>query len=119
MIETINAAVLCTPIVIGVAWWIWLHDRTILPRWRVHLVLTSLMAVSVNALVYYAWLAHSILASGSDSSSVLKNTLGTYIAVPLTILALGGAIVGKGTARVLLLFSALTGFFFWVGVGIL
>ena len=59
-VALINAAVLGTPIVIGISWWIWFRrDRTLSPRWRVHVLLTSLIAISVNALMFYAWFAHA------------------------------------------------------------
>lgn len=89
----VNAAVLGTPIVIGICWWIWFRrDRALSPRWRVQVLLIGLSAVSANAILYYAWFAYSMMASNSDAPSELKNTLGTYIAIPLVMTALAGAI---------------------------
>lgn len=91
-VALINAAVLGTPIVIGISWWIWFRrDRTLSPRWRVHVLLTSLIAISVNALMFYAWFAHARIVENATATSdlrntianlELRNTLGNYVALP-------------------------------------
>jgi hypothetical protein len=119
-IGVINVAILCSPLVIGISWWIWFRrDRKLLPASRARILLIGLGAVSANALMYYAWLIYSSIPRSSDVAWELKSTLGNNVAVPLVMLALAGAIAGRGAARVLLAFSAVLGFFLWIGMGVL
>jgi hypothetical protein len=118
-IAMINAAVLGTPILIGISWWNWLRrDRALRSR-RVQSLRIGLAAASANALMYYGWCAYATVASNSDTIWQLNNTLGNYIAVPLVLLAMIGAIAGKGAARLPLALSAVMGLFLWINIGIL
>jgi hypothetical protein len=116
----VNGAVLLTPLAIGIGWWLWFRrDRRLSIGWRHHVLLIALLAVSANAILYYGWFAYGTMASNIDAASELKNTLGNDVAVPLVLVAIAGAIGGKGAARPLVALAAVMGFFLWLSAGIL
>jgi hypothetical protein len=55
-----------------------------------------------------------------ETASELRNTLGNFVAIPLFLLALAGAVLGQGgPARILLAITALAEMLNWIPVGIL
>lgn len=116
----INGAVLGTPLVIAIGWWLWFRrDRRLSTRWRVQVLLIALLAVSANAILYYGWFAYGTMASDGDAVSELKNTLANDVALPLLLVAVAGSIGGKGAARPLVALAAVMGLFLWLSPGIL
>jgi hypothetical protein len=75
--------------------------------------------VSANSLLYYSFLVYGTFAGNSNVALQRKNMLGNNIAIPLVIVGLIGAIVGKGAGRNLLAFAVVLGFLLWIGVGVL
>ncbi len=82
-------------------------------------LLLGLLAVSVNAVMYYSWLAFRVLASDSPQIWRVKDFLGDYVADGLAIAGLVGAIAGNGTPRLLLAFAAVMGWLLWIRLGVL
>jgi hypothetical protein len=115
----VNGAVL-TPFAIGVSWWLWLRrDRRLPTRLRVNVLLIALLAVTANAILFYRWFAYATMAMDAGAASVLSNTLGNDVAVQLVLVALAGAIAGKGAARPLVALAAVMGLLLWLSAGIL
>lgn len=80
--------------------------------------MTGLVAASANAAIYYTWLFCRIVAGGTLLIWRIKATLGDF-AVYMVLVAMAGAIAGKGAARIPLVVCALLGFINWVPVAIL
>lgn len=109
-----------TPIVVGLAWWVWFRTgRTASPTWRRVAWFIGLLAASANATMYYAWLTYKIIHGWTPRVSRVDDLLGDRAAEYLAIVALAGAMVGKGAGRLLLLFLAIIGFLLWIKIGIL
>lgn len=112
-------ALIGTPVSAGLAWWLWSRRNRSLPHgWRRRFVMTGLVAASANAAMYYVWLSCRILAGGTPLIWRVKDNLGDFAGY-LVLLALAGAIVGKGAARTPIAICALLGFINWVPVAIL
>ena len=108
-----------TPVSGGVAWWLWLRrnysDRH---QWRTRLTNLGLLTASANAFIYYAWLSYRIIVGSTALVWSVKDSLGN-ISGYLVLLALAGAIVGKGPSRIPIAVCAILGFMNWVPVVIL
>jgi hypothetical protein len=108
-----------TPVSAGLAWWFWSHrDRAVPRSWRTGLLIGGLMAASANAIVYYSWFSYRLLTGSTLLVWRLKGALGDF-GVYLVLLALAGAIGGKGAARIPIAACALLGLMNWVPVVIL
>jgi hypothetical protein len=119
-IAIINAAVLGSPILIGTSWWLWARrDRTRLPRWRVTVLLVSLITASANGLLFYAWAIYAAIDPDSSASLLWKNPLGNYVGLPLIALTLAGAIAGGGASGGALAATAVMGCLLWLTPGFL
>jgi hypothetical protein len=100
----IQAAPWLTPVLVSICWWLW-FNRGGPPgkTWRVSVLLVGLIATSSNAVLYYAWLSYSQVvyrtSPGSLDPGIMRNSLGNNLAVPLVMVALGAAIIGRGAAR--------------------
>jgi hypothetical protein len=80
--------------------------------------MTGLVAASANAAMYYVWLSCRVVAGGTPLIWKAKDALGDF-AIYLVVVALAGAISGKGATRIPLAICALLGFMNWVPVVIL
>ena len=54
-----------------------------------------------------------------DAAAQLNSTLGNYVGLPLVVLAIAGAIAGKGSARPVVGLAAVFGLLVWLTPGIL
>ena len=107
-----------TPISAGLAWWLWLRGNSSASRgWRAGLSIAGLLAAS-NALGYYSWLSYRLLAGSTPRVWALKEAFGN-LCIWLVLLALAGAVVGKGSSRIPIAVCAILGFINWVPVAIL
>ena len=108
-----------TPMFTGIAWWLWsLRDRSAVQKQRRRLVLMGLLTASANAFIYYSWLLYCLIIGSTPLVWKLKDTCGD-IGGYLVLLALAGAIFGKGAPRVPIAICALLGFMNWVPLAIL
>jgi hypothetical protein len=108
-----------TPITTIVAWWRWLRRDTSTPHTlRTGLTFMGLLAASTNVLVYYSWLLYRLM-TGSNALVWRLKDIFSDIGVPLALLALVGAICGKGNPRITIAVCALLGLLNWVSIGIL
>ena len=108
-----------TPVSGGLAWWLWLRrNRSLANDWRRRFAMTGLVAASANAAMYYLWLSCRVFAGGTPLIWRFKDTLGAFAGY-LVLLALAGAIVGKGAPRTPIVVCALLGFMNWVPIAIL
>lgn len=112
-------ALIGTPVSAGLAWWLWSRKNRSLPNgWRRRFTMTGLAAASVNAAMYYVWLSCRIIVGGTPLIWRVKDTLGGFAGY-LVLLALAGAIAGKGAARTPIFVCALLGLMNWVPIGFL
>jgi hypothetical protein len=107
---------LSTPIIVAIAWWVRRRDSAVARGWRSNAALVGLIASSLNAVVFYAWV---ISEYARVDDGIGRNMLGNNIALPLVCIALLGAIVGEGRTRAVVAASALTGLFMWIPVAFL
>lgn len=108
-----------TPVSAGLAWWLWsLRDRSSAHSWRTGLLISGLLAGSTNAFLFYSWFSCRLLAGSTTQVWTLKETCGD-IGLWLVLLALIGAIGGKGGARIPIAICALLGLMNWIPVAIL
>lgn len=108
-----------TPVLLGVCWW--LRDakqQSSNVGWRKVTLLVGLACASINALIYFSWLAGRLLFNNNPMVWQTKDICGD-VGIPLVAIALLAAILGKGVSRVPLAISALLGFILWIPVGIL
>ena len=80
-----------TPVAVSICWWIWFRRGVkSLPQWRMLFLLIGLIAISANALIYYAWVYYSQVTYETSASSlepsIVRGTLGNNVAVPLVTL---------------------------------
>jgi hypothetical protein len=80
--------------------------------------MSGLVAASANAAMYYVWLSCRVLIGGTPFIWRVKDALGDFAGY-LVLLALSGAIAGKGAARTPIVICALLGFMNWVPTAIL
>jgi hypothetical protein len=112
-------ALIGTPVSAGLAWWLWSRSSRSLPNgWRRGFVMTGLVAASANAAMYYVWLSCRVAAGGTPLIWRFKGTLGDFAGY-LVVLALAGALFGKGSSRIPIAICALLGFMNWVPIVIL
>lgn len=113
------ASVLGTPISNFVAWWVWLRRDRVHDKWRSVLLFIGLLSVSALTVIYYIWIpvANHILMKETPLWK-LKDVSGE-VAIPLILLALVGAIFGKGTSRIPIAICAVLGFVLGIPVGVL
>src|SRR5579859_417689 len=112
-------ALIGTPFSAYLAWWLWSRRNRSLPNgWRRGFAMTGLVAASANAAMYYIWLSCRVVVGGTPLIWRSKDTLGDFAGY-LVLLALAGAIAGKGAARTPIVVCALLGFMNWVPVAIL
>jgi hypothetical protein len=108
-----------TPLSAALAWWLWSRrNRSLANPWRRRFAMTGLVAASANAAMYYVWLSCRVAAGGTPLIWRFKDALGAFAGY-LVLLALAGAIAGKGAARVPIVVCALLGFMNWVPIVIL
>ena len=119
--QLLNAAFLGTPILVAATWWRWLTkaNEQQLPSWRVSAVLVGAIAISVNAVLYYSWTAYAFTLTHMEDAADFRNKLGNNVGLPLFLLALAAATFGKGSARMLLAASAVSGMLVWIPAGFL
>jgi hypothetical protein len=108
-----------TPISGGVAWWLWLHrDYSDRHQWRTRLTNFGLLTASANAFLYYSWFSYRIVVGASPLVWIVKAALGNFSCY-LFLLALAGAVVGKGSSRIPIAVCAILGLMNWIPVVIL
>jgi hypothetical protein len=108
-----------TPVCACLAWWLWAkRDSSASFTLRTRLTLMGLLTASINALIYYSWLFYR-LAIGSNPLVWRLKDIGGNLGVSLALLALAGAIFGKGAARIPIALCALLGLMNWIPVAIL
>jgi len=78
----------------------------------------GLLTASASAFIYYSWFLYRIVAGSTPLVWSVKAALGNFSGY-LVLLALAGAVVGKGAARTPIVVCALLGFMNWVPVVIL
>lgn len=86
--------------------------------WRETALLVGLVAASSNPLLFGGWLAYRFIAGPVEPVWAAK-AFAADAAGYLVMVALVGALVGKGRGRVLGALGALTGLLLWTPVGIL
>jgi hypothetical protein len=114
------AVILLTPpILVGIAWLVWFRSQhSAFPEWRAVFLRIGLFASTANVVMFYAWLVYRLMAGSSPRVWMMKD-LASVVAGPLGLAALLGVAFGKGTARILLALSALTGFLLWIRLAVL
>jgi hypothetical protein len=117
--EILWLALIATPVCACMAWWFWAkQDRSASFKLRRRLTLMGLLAASINALIYYSWLFYR-LAIGSNPLVWRLKDIGCNLGASMALLALAGAIFGKGAARIPVALCALLGLMNWIPVAIL
>jgi len=112
------AALAAGPILAALSWWRRARATTIeFPRWRAGALATAMTAASLNLLVFYGWLLFRVTADQFDERiGASYDFWGNWIGLPLILIGLTGAAVGKGRGRFLTTILALIGFMLWVPV---
>ena len=114
------ASLLGTPISNGIAWWLWSRrNAEVSSQWRAMILFIGLLSVSANTAIHYIWLpatGHLFMRGTPDWK--LKEIAG-YVSIPLVLVALVGAIFGKGSSRIPLAICAVLGFLLGLPVGVL
>jgi len=120
-VELLNLAFVGTPVLVVATWWRWLEkrDQPLVRSWRSYVVLVGAIAVSLNAALLYTFAAYAFSVPHMEDGSELRNTLGNDVAIPLFVLALTAAAIGKGRARILLAITAVSGMLTWIPAGFL
>lgn len=108
-----------TPVSCGLAWWLWLRrNHSDRHQWRTGLTNIGLLTASANAFIYYSWFSYRIVAGSTPLVWSVKDSLGNFSGY-LVLLALAGAVVGKGSSRIPIAVCAILGLMNWVPVVIL
>jgi hypothetical protein len=102
-----------TPLIVGWCWLMWMRTPGG-SAWRKWTLFAGLVAVSLNAVVFYAWVLYASGHHYSDASWQLGELLGNHLALPLVALAVVGTVAGVGGARLPLACSALMGLLLWI-----
>lgn len=107
-----------------IAWVVWFwRDRGALPRWRRYALLSGMLAVTVNILIFWTnvWYmsAHQDVLNAEVNGAIRQiNMVGNWAILFLPV-GLVSAICGKGTARIFVGLAAPSGFLLWVVPAIL
>jgi hypothetical protein len=110
---------LATPVLIGLSWRARQKHGMKSPRLRAGALLAALIAVSINAAIYYCWLAYRLLAGGSDLTWSMRGFLADNVTVYLAGVSILLAAIGKGSPRILVVTAALCELVLWSNFGVL
>jgi len=118
-VDLMLVAILAVPILITLTW-LSRSQPSQGPEWRTVTFLVGLVAVSVDAAIYYGWLIYRVIVGGTDLAFKIRAVLADNVTIYLAIGALALAILGKGgtRTRVLVGVSALLEIVLWSDFGI-
>jgi hypothetical protein len=101
------------PVCVGAAWWLWPRSqRDATKKWRSWVLLTGILAGSINVLVFYSLLLHRLAAKDTPGVWKIEEVCGV-VGMSLALVALGGGFFGEGVARIPLLLCAVLGLCMW------
>lgn len=120
IVDLILVALFSVPILTMFAWVSRSKAGWTASNWRSVMFLVGLVAVSADAIIYYAWLAYRIIGGSSDLVWKIKDVLADNMTIYLALGALAFAILGKATtrARLCVAASAALQVVLWSNVGI-
>jgi len=108
------AALLLVPLILlGLAWYFWAKtpEDFAIAQWRRVAVFCALLAVSMNALLFISDVIRFHIFNGRYANGV---TEGSPIGGVLVLIAIGGAVFGRGRVAFTVFLAGLTGFGLWV-----
>ena len=108
-----------TPTSIVVAWWLKVRHHEALSPWRSATLLIGLFSASIDIVIYYVWLpiAHRLVMTETPVWRVRQ--ISGNVGASFLLVALLGAILGKGPSRIPLAACAILGLFLWLPVAVL
>jgi len=106
-----------TPVLVG-AGWRYVRKEQVTSHWRGRTLLVALSLVTLDALLFYAWLVWRLAAGESEQVFAVKGFLADYVTIYMAVAALVPATLGKGTARLCTVAAALFEILLWSNIGI-
>jgi len=106
------------PILIGVAWWLRSRAADLSP-WRKIMRDIALIGSSINASVFYGWIAYGVVVGRSSNVIMFKEVFGTYVGFYVALLVIAGALCASGWMRIAMFLCGVLEIVHWINFGVL